>query len=87
MVLLDHGLYKEMSPKIRIAYCQLWKALVLRRRADVEKYGQELGAGQFTNLLALVLTFRTLDKFVAIQFIYCQGLNLTLTSRAAPTLG
>lgn len=68
VVLLDHGLYQELPTDIRIAYCQLWKALVLRNRGDVEKFGQALGAGQYTNLLALVLTFRTLDKYV---FLFC----------------
>jgi aarF domain-containing kinase len=33
LVLLDHGLYRELSPEFRLTYCRLWRALVL---ADVE---------------------------------------------------
>ena len=29
MVLVDHGLYKEIDDKFRIRYAQLWKSLML----------------------------------------------------------
>jgi predicted unusual protein kinase regulating ubiquinone biosynthesis (AarF/ABC1/UbiB family) len=30
VVLLDHGLYREMEEEVRINYCQLWKNLIIR---------------------------------------------------------
>lgn len=30
VVLLDHGLYREMDNEVRINYCQLWKNLIIR---------------------------------------------------------
>uniref|UniRef100_A0A0A9BUQ2 ABC1 atypical kinase-like domain-containing protein n=1 Tax=Arundo donax TaxID=35708 RepID=A0A0A9BUQ2_ARUDO len=29
LVLLDHGIYRELDQKFRLDYCQLWKALIL----------------------------------------------------------
>jgi len=30
VVLLDHGLYRELTVETRLNYCQLWRALVLQ---------------------------------------------------------
>jgi len=58
LVLLDHGLYKEFPEKLRIWYCKLWRALILRNNEDIEKYGRKLGCGEYSNIFALILTFR-----------------------------
>eukprot|EP01124_Arcella_intermedia_P022496 TRINITY_DN3359_c0_g1_i2.p1 TRINITY_DN3359_c0_g1~~TRINITY_DN3359_c0_g1_i2.p1 ORF type:complete len:523 (-),score=132.99 TRINITY_DN3359_c0_g1_i2:80-1648(-) len=58
LVLLDHGLYKEIPEKMRIWYCKLWRGLVLRNNDDIEKYGRKLGCGDHSHLFALLLTFR-----------------------------
>jgi len=58
LVLLDHGLYKEFPEKLRIWYCKLWRALVLRNNEEIDKYGRKLGCGEYSALFALILTFR-----------------------------
>jgi len=43
LVLLDHGLYEELSPTVRRSLCLLWKAIVLNNHGDMKKYAAELG--------------------------------------------
>jgi len=58
LVLLDHGLYKVFPEKLRIWYCKLWRALILRKNEDIDKYGKKLGCQQYSHVFALLLTFR-----------------------------
>jgi len=58
IVLLDHGLYRKLDEEVRLNYCKLWKALVMGNAREVDVYGKKLGAGQYTNYLAMMLTFR-----------------------------
>jgi aarF domain-containing kinase len=64
IVLLDHGLYQSFPDHLRVPYCKLWRALLLRNRDDIEKYGRELGAGEHYNLLSIILSFRPIQKYV-----------------------
>jgi len=43
VVLLDHGMYRELTEKTRIGYGRLYEALVLRNKEDSKKYALELG--------------------------------------------
>jgi len=43
VVLLDHGLYQELTEKTRINFCQFFKAAVLADEADMKKYANALG--------------------------------------------
>lgn len=61
LVLLDHGLYKELPHDFRLDYCRLWKALVLKDLPGVKHYCQKLNAGEMYSLLAAVLTSRSWD--------------------------
>lgn len=65
VVLLDHGLYQTFPDDLRVPYCKLWRALLVRNRKDIEKYGRMLGAGEYYNLLSIILTFRPIEKSVA----------------------
>ena len=38
IVLLDHGLYNNMSDDFRIHYCKFWKALILRDNDYIKEY-------------------------------------------------
>jgi aarF domain-containing kinase len=62
IMLLDHGLYKTLPNELRVDYCELWRALILRDTKNIEHYAKKLGAGEYWNLLALVLTFRPVGK-------------------------
>ena len=61
LVLLDHGLYKELPTQFRLDYCRLWKALVLKDMEGVKFYCQKLNAGEMYSLLAAILTSRSWD--------------------------
>lgn len=59
IVLLDHGLYKELSSDFRLSYARLWKSVI---EGDVEKIKdccREIGAGDAYRLFSSVLTHRT----------------------------
>jgi len=58
IVLLDHGLYRELKDEFRLNYCKLWKALVLRDTKNIEKYSKLLGAGEFGGLFSAMLTLK-----------------------------
>ncbi|TNN31029.1 putative aarF domain-containing protein kinase 5 [Liparis tanakae] len=47
LVLLDHGLYEFLSQHDRVALCKLWRAVVLREEAAMEKYASALGVKEY----------------------------------------
>ncbi|GLD57995.1 uncharacterized aarF domain-containing protein kinase 5 [Lates japonicus] len=47
LVLLDHGLYEFLSQHNREALCKLWRAIVLRDEAAMEKYSHSLGVKEY----------------------------------------
>ena len=59
MVILDHGLYRQLTDDFRLHYCYLWKALLLRDEPNIRKYCTLLGAGDETyKVLVTMLTSR-----------------------------
>jgi aarF domain-containing kinase len=59
LVLLDHGLYRELPADFRLAYARLWKSVI---EGDVEKIKEacrDIGAGDAYRLFSSVLTHRT----------------------------
>mmetsp|Transcript_22379 Transcript_22379/g.37917 ORF Transcript_22379/g.37917 Transcript_22379/m.37917 type:complete len:581 (-) Transcript_22379:181-1923(-) len=61
IVLLDHGLYRQLDDEFRMNYCHLWKALVTFNRSDIEKYCRKLNAGDMYPLLSAMLTLSAWD--------------------------
>ncbi|CAH1992486.1 unnamed protein product [Acanthoscelides obtectus] len=55
LVLLDHGLYQEVSQKDRIALSHMWKAIVFNDHENMKKYSKELGVENYV-LFAEILT-------------------------------
>ncbi|XP_036948212.1 uncharacterized aarF domain-containing protein kinase 5 isoform X3 [Acanthopagrus latus] len=47
LVLLDHGLYEYLSQRDRVALCKLWRSIVLRDEAAMEKYSNALGVKEY----------------------------------------
>ncbi|KAM8883521.1 putative aarF domain-containing protein kinase 5 isoform 2-T2 [Synchiropus picturatus] len=47
LVLLDHGLYEYLSQSDRSALCKLWRSMVLRDEAAMEKYSHALGVKEY----------------------------------------
>jgi len=58
VVLLDHGLYREMSNHVRISYCQLWRSLIIRDDEKVKEYCRQLGINANWELFSLVVLMR-----------------------------
>ncbi|XP_042362391.1 uncharacterized aarF domain-containing protein kinase 5 isoform X3 [Plectropomus leopardus] len=47
LVLLDHGLYEYLSQRDRVALCKLWRSIVLRDEAAMERYSKALGIKEY----------------------------------------
>ncbi|XP_075049593.1 aarF domain-containing protein kinase 1 [Mixophyes fleayi] len=62
IILLDHGLYQELSDSFRLNYCRLWQALLAADVNGVRRYSQRLGAGELYPLFACMLTARSWDS-------------------------
>ena len=59
VVILDHGMYRELSKDFRIAYCNLWKAMVTGDNALGRSCVQSMGMKEdYYDILSLILTFR-----------------------------
>ena len=60
LVVLDHGMYRRLSPRFRAGYCRLWKALLMRDDALGARACAELGvsAGAY-DVLSLMLLQRS----------------------------
>jgi aarF domain-containing kinase len=56
VVLLDHGLYREVEERTRLQYCALWRAMIVRDDVAVEKVCKEMGVGdQWVTMASMVL--------------------------------
>ncbi|GMY08211.1 putative ABC1 protein At2g40090 isoform X1 [Fagus crenata] len=65
LVLLDHGLYKELDYYTRTNYAALWKALIFADAKAIKENSVKLGAGEdLYALFAGILTMRPWDKVV-----------------------
>lgn len=65
MVLVDHGLYKELDDDFRITYAKLWKALMMADIPTIRESCRALGVdGQLYTLLSGLLTARPFDEVV-----------------------
>lgn len=62
LVLLDHGMYREVEDSFRHSYGSLWRALVTGDRESLVVAARELGVGDFADILPLMLTFRPLGS-------------------------
>ncbi|XP_066468210.1 aarF domain-containing protein kinase 1 isoform X2 [Tiliqua scincoides] len=59
IILLDHGLYQQLSENFRFDYCRLWQSLIKADMKRIQKYSRRLGAGDLYPLFACVLTARS----------------------------
>ena len=61
LVLLDHGLYRELDADFRLEYARLWRALALGDTRGIAASAHALGVGEFYPLFAAMLTQRPWD--------------------------
>lgn len=59
LVLLDHGLYKELSTDFRLSYARLWKSVIEGDIEAIKQNCRDIGAGDAYRLFSSVLTHRT----------------------------
>nr|POE64689.1 putative abc1 protein [Quercus suber] len=65
LIILDHGLYKELDFQTRANYAALWKALIFADAAAIKENCVKLGAGEdLYALFAGILTMRPWNKVV-----------------------
>ncbi|KAH9613691.1 hypothetical protein KSS87_015957 [Heliosperma pusillum] len=76
LVLLDHGLYKELDFSMRINYASLWKGLVFSDVKAIKENCAKLGAGDdLYALFAGILTMRPWNRVIdtSIDHLVVQG--------------
>jgi len=61
IVLLDHGLYRELNPDFRVAFAAIWRAIILADLPGIELAAKRLGVGDSYPLFAAILTQRPWD--------------------------
>ncbi|XP_062006411.1 uncharacterized protein LOC133723569 isoform X2 [Rosa rugosa] len=66
LVLLDHGIYKQLNDKFRLDYCQLWKALILLDSKKLQHLGEQFGVAKYSKYFPVIFTGRTVDSTSAL---------------------
>ncbi|KAL9365223.1 hypothetical protein Peur_043096 [Populus x canadensis] len=65
LVLLDHGLYKELDFTTRFNYASLWKALIFSDANAIKENSVKLGAGEdLYALFAAILTMKPWNRII-----------------------
>uniref|UniRef100_H2YDM3 AarF domain-containing protein kinase 1 n=1 Tax=Ciona savignyi TaxID=51511 RepID=H2YDM3_CIOSA len=59
VVLLDHGLYRELSKTFRYHYASLWQSIITFDMAGLETHARACGSGDMFPLLATIVTGRS----------------------------
>ena len=58
LVLLDHGLYREVERDVRLHYAGLWEAIISGNEKGINLHSHALGAGHLYQLFSTMLTSR-----------------------------
>lgn len=61
IMLIDHGLYRELSEEFRYKYAHLWQSIIRSDNRGIEKWSRELGSAEMYPLLATIVTGRSWD--------------------------
>lgn len=64
IVLIDHGLYKELDDDFRIKYATLWRSLMLADLKGIRTACKSLGVDEMYTLFAAMLTSRPFDEVI-----------------------
>ena len=62
LVVLDHGLYREIDETIRLSYCRLWEAMIMQDQKSLDQVAADLGVPQYAFLFPLIFTNRSLSS-------------------------
>lgn len=78
LILLDHGLYRDLDFATRTNYAALWKALVFADVNAIKEYSVKLGAGEdLYALFAGILTMKPWNKVInpSVDHLVLEGTN------------
>lgn len=78
LILLDHGLYRNLDFATRTNYAALWKALVFADVNAIKEYSVKLGAGEDLYVLfAGILTMRPWNRVInpSVDHLVLEGTN------------
>lgn len=64
LVLIDHGLYKDIDDNFRICYAKLWSSLMLADLKGIKNACKSIGVDEMYTLLAAMLTSRPYDEIM-----------------------
>ncbi|XP_057970833.1 uncharacterized protein LOC131159719 isoform X2 [Malania oleifera] len=62
LVILDHGIYKQLDEGFRLDYCRLWNAMILLDTSKIQHVGEQFGAGKYSRYFPLIFTGRAIDS-------------------------
>jgi aarF domain-containing kinase len=58
VILLDHGLYRELDDEFRLNYANLWKAIISADEPKIKEFSEKMNAGNMYHLFASMLTLK-----------------------------
>ena len=64
VVLVDHGLYKQVDDTFRIKYAELWRSLMMADLEGIKSSCASLGVTKMYPLFAAMLTARPFDEII-----------------------
>ncbi|KAL3145108.1 hypothetical protein ABBQ38_001717 [Trebouxia sp. C0009 RCD-2024] len=75
LVLLDHGLYRQITDEFRKSYALLWQSLIFADAEGIKEHSQAMNAGDMYPLFAGMLTNRPWDEVISkdINHLYMSG--------------
>merc|ERR1712142_788455 len=62
IVLLDHGLYSQLTNEFRLDYSQFWLSILNADTEGIKTYADRLGVGQLYGLFACMVAGRSWDS-------------------------
>ncbi|XP_028409857.1 uncharacterized aarF domain-containing protein kinase 1-like isoform X2 [Dendronephthya gigantea] len=65
IVLLDHGLYHEITDDFRINYCKLWQSIISADLEGIKAYSEKMDVGEFYGIFACMLSARTWNTVIS----------------------
>lgn len=87
VILLDHGLYAELSNEFRWEYSKLWLAILNKDKVAMQKHCNELGVGDMYGLLACMVAGRTWESVISgIQRVKYNKVEKELFQKEIPNL-
>jgi len=64
IVLVDHGLYKQLDDNFRLNYAMLWKSIMMADIKGIQDSCKSFGIGEMYPLLSAMLTSRPFDEIL-----------------------